>query len=235
MKVLLFITYCHFLNFIRNKAALFIFCIFPVIIFSIFGSLWGINSGYIFFLLSGVIGMNILSDGLSSAGPLIKESYDSGLIKYFNKQLFNPVLYFIGFILCRIGILITIMLLLCLTNDLLFDNKVTGTNIINFIIGILIGMFIFSFMGLILTFSGIKIGANTTIVNFINYFILFSSNVFYPADSFNETIGFIGNMLPLNPILKILREGHFSPILLIWITIPVILFLFMIKKIKFSR
>ena len=127
------------------------------------------------------------------------------------------------------------MLLLCLTNDLLFDNKVTGTNIINFIIGILIGMFIFSFMGLILTFSGIKMGANTTIVNFINYFILFSSNVFYPADSFNETIGFIGNMLPLNPILKILREGYFSPILLIWITIPVILFLFMIKKIKFSR
>jgi len=235
MKKLFYITYSHLLVFFRNKTALFFFCIFPIILFSIFGSLWGFNSGYIFFLLSGVIGMNILSDGLSSVGPIVKDSHESGLIRYLKKQSFNPILYFVGFIICRIIILLFVMSLLCLTAFLLFSYEVSKVNILFFICGIFVGMFIFSFIGLVITYSGVKRGSNSSIINIISYIILFSSNVFYESKHFNKTIGIIGDSLPLNPILEILRKGYFDPILSVWIIVPAFVFLLMLNKIKLSR
>jgi ABC-2 type transport system permease protein len=96
-------------------------------------------------------------------------------------------------------------------------------------------MFIFSFIGLCITYLGSRKNSNSSIINLINYFVLFSSDVFYPTSSFNKTIATIGNMLPLNPILTILRGEGFRWELIFWVIIPIIVFLFMLKIIKFSR
>ncbi|MFN8407020.1 MAG: hypothetical protein U0X71_06010 [Sphingobacteriaceae bacterium] len=43
--------------------------------------MWGTdNPDYIPFILSGIIGMTIASDGLFAIGPVVKEYYASGLI-----------------------------------------------------------------------------------------------------------------------------------------------------------
>ena len=71
------------LIYLRIKQAVFFSIAFPVFLFVIFGNIWGVNEGYIPFLLSGIIGMTIASDGLFAVGPVIREYYTNGLIKYF--------------------------------------------------------------------------------------------------------------------------------------------------------
>lgn len=200
-----------------------------------FGSIWGNQPDYIPFILSGIIGMTIASDGLFAIGPVIKEYYSNGLIKYLRKLPFNILLHFIGLIISRIISLICIVFLLCITAFLMFGQTVTSSEIVNFIIGIFIGLFVFSFIGLVISFSGIKQGADKGIVNFIYFIILFTSNAFYPVGEFNKQIGYIGNALPLNHILSILRGDGANFVLVIWILFLGIIFMFLFKNVKFKR
>lgn len=179
--------------------------------------------------------MTIASDGLFAIGPVIKEYYSNGLIKYLRKLPFNILLHFIGLIISRIISLIFIVLLLCVAAYLMFGYIVTSLEILNFIIGVFVGLFVFSFLGLVVAFSGIKQGADKGIINLIYFVILFTSNAFYPVGEFNKLIGYIGNILPLNQILSILRGDGVNYLLGIWTLIPMLLFAFLFKKVKFKR
>ena len=236
MKILSQSIYYQFLIFLRIKQAVFFTIAFPIFLFVIFGSIWGTqHDGYVSFLLSGIIGMTIASDGLFAIGPVIKEYYSNGLIKYLRKLPFNILLHFMGLIISRVISLLFIVFLLCITAYLMFDYTVTSLEIVNFIIGVFVGLLIFSFLGLVVTFSGIKQGADKGIINFIYFVILFTSNAFYPVGEFNKLIGYIGNSLPLNPILSILRNDGTNYFLTIWLLAPIILFVFLFKNVKFNR
>ena len=236
LRILTQSVYYQLLIFFRIKQAVFFTVAFPIFLFVIFGSIWGTKQeDYVSFLLSGIIGMTIASDGLFAIGPVIKEYYSNGLIKYLRKLPFNILLHFVGLIISRVISLILIVIMLCLTAYLMFNYRVTFSELINFIVGVFIGLFVFSFLGLVITFSGIKQGADKGIINFIYFIILFTSNAFYPVGEFNRLIGFIGNILPLNSILSILRSDNTSFILLFWIIIPMTLFFFLFKNVKFNR
>jgi len=225
LRILTQSVYYQLLIFLRIKQAVFFTVAFPTFLFIIFGSIWGTKQeDYVSFLLSGIIGMTIASDGLFAIGPVIKEYYSNGLIKYLRKLPFNILLHFVGLIISRVISLILIVIMLCLTAYLMFNYRVTFSELISFIVGVFIGLFVFSFLGLVITFSGIKQGADKGIINFIYFIILFTSNAFYPVGEFNKLIGFIGNILPLNSILSILRGDNMSFTLLFWIIIPMTLF-----------
>ena len=205
LRILTQSVYYQLLIFLRIKQAVFFTVAFPTFLFIIFGSIWGTKQeDYVSFLLSGIIGMTIASDGLFAIGPVIKEYYSNGLIKYLRKLPFNILLHFVGLIISRVISLILIVIMLCLTAYLMFNYRVTFSELISFIVGVFIGLFVFSFLGLVITFSGIKQGADKGIINFIYFIILFTSNAFYPVGEFNKLIGFIGNILPLNSIISIL-------------------------------
>ncbi len=236
IKILLQSIYYQLLIFLRIKQAVFFTIAFPIFLFVIFGSIWGAqNDGYVSFLLSGIIGMTIASDGLFAIGPVIKDYYSNGLIKYLRKLPFNILLHFTGLIISRIISLLFIVFLLCITAYFMFGYTISFTEIINFITGVFVGLFVFSFLGLVITFSGIKQGADKGIINFIYFIILFTSNAFYPVGEFNKLIGFVGNSLPLNPILSILRGNGTSYFLIVWILAPMILFVFLFNNVKFNR
>jgi len=236
IKIIVKSIYYQLLISLRIKQAVFFTVAFPIFLFVIFGSIWGAqHDGYVSFLLSGIIGMTIASDGLFAIGPVIKEYYSNGLIKYLRKLPFNILLHFIGLIISRIISLIFIVLLLCVAAYLMFGYIVTSLEILNFIIGVFVGLFVFSFLGLVVTFSGIKQGADKGIINLIYFVILFTSNAFYPVGEFNKLIGYIGNILPLNQILSILRGDGVNYLLGIWTLIPMLLFAFLFKKVKFKR
>jgi len=236
LRILTQSVYYQLLIFLRIKQAVFFTVAFPTFLFIIFGSIWGTKQeDYVSFLLSGIIGMTIASDGLFAIGPVIKEYYSNGLIKYLRKLPFNILLHFVGLIISRVISLILIVIMLCLTAYLMFNYRVTFSELISFIVGVFIGLFVFSFLGLVITFSGIKQGADKGIINFIYFIILFTSNAFYPVGEFNKLIGFIGNILPLNSILSILRGDNMSFTLLFWIIIPMTLFFFLFRNVKFDR
>ena len=235
-KILLQSIYYQLIIFLRIKQAVFFTLTFPVFLFLIFGSIWGKEDEYISFLLSGVIGMTIASDGLFSIGSVIKEYYSNGLIKYLRKLPFNILLHFTGLIISRVVSLILIVFLLCISAYLMFGYLVTYIEFLNFMYGILIGLFIFSFLGLVITFSNIKQKTtNKGVINFIYFIILFTSNTFYSVSELNKQIESIGNFFPLNNILSILRGGSINYFLIVWITLPVILFIFLFRNVKFNR
>lgn len=236
IKILSQSIYYQLLIFLRIKQAVFFTVAFPIFLFVIFGSIWGAqNDGYVSFLLSGIIGMTVASDGLFAIGPVIKEYYANGLIKYLRKLPFNILLHFMGLIISRVISLFFIVFLLCITAFLMFGYVVTFLEIINFIIGVFVGLFIFSFLGLVIIFSGVKQAADKGIINFVYFIILFTSNAFYPVGEFNKLIGHIGNILPLNQILSILRGDGANYFLAIWILVPMFLFVFLFKNVKFNR
>lgn len=237
IKILSQSIYYQILIFLRIKQAVFFTIAFPVFLFAVFGSIWGAqHEDYVSFLLSGIIGMTVASDGLFAIGPVIKEYYSNGLIKYLRKLPFNILLHFVGLIISRIITLLFIVCLLCVTAYLMFGYAVTFSVCINFIVGVFAGLFVFSFLGLVITFSGIKQGADKGIINFIYFVILFTSDAFYPVSEFNKFIGYVGNALPLNNILLILRGSAPNYLVLaIWLFLPMLLFVFLFKNVKFNR
>lgn len=227
-------TYYQFLMFLRIKQAVFFSLVFPVFLFFIFGSLWGSdNKDYISLLLSGIIGMTVASDGLFAIGPVVKEYYASGLIKYLRKLPFNILWHFTGLILSRIISLICIAVLLCLTARLVFDYSVTLPQMLHFMLGIFIGLFLFSFMGLVITFSGIKHSSSSGMINLIYFIMLFTSKALYAIE--NDTINLIGNILPMNAILDVIRGNGFHTSIIAWLLFTMTLFYYLFNKIKFGR
>ncbi len=91
-------------------------------------------------------------------------------------------------------------------------------------------------MGLALSFANIKHKGDKGIIGFVYYIFLFTSDAFYPVGEFNSTIKTIGNLLPLNPLLQIAREGTFSPfVLAFWLIVPVCIFYYFYKKSDITR
>lgn len=236
IKILGQSTYYQFLMFLRIKQAVFFSLIFPLFLFLVFGSLWGTdNPDYIPFILSGIIGMTIASDGLFAIGPVVKEYYASGLIKYLRKLPFNILWHFTGLILSRIISLVFIISLLCLLARFIFDYTVTSTQVVNLVLGTFIGLFLFSFMGLVVTFSGIKHNTSTGLINLVYFVMLFTSKAFYTIGDYNSIINLIGNILPLNAILNILRGEGFHASILAWLLFSMAIFYYLFNRIKFSR
>lgn len=236
IKIIVQSIYYQLLMFLRIKQAVFFTIVFPIFLFIIFGSIWGTgNKDYIPFLLSGLIGMVITSDGLFAIGFVIKEYYMLGLIKYLRKLPFNIIFYISSLIISRVISLTFVVFMLCLVAKFIFGYSVNIFEIVNFFCGLFIGLFIFSFIGLVIAFSGIKQTVNVGIINFIFFIFLFTSNTYFPVSKYNYTIGLIGDILPLNPVLAIMRAEGFKLTILFWLIIPVIIFYYLFKNIKFNR
>ncbi|WP_196890115.1 ABC transporter permease [Aureivirga sp. CE67] len=235
-KILFKSTYYQFLIYLRMKQAVFFSLAFPVFLLVIFGKFWGADSPeYIYFLMTGVIGMTIASDGMFAIGPVIKEYYENGLIKYMRKMPFNILWHFMGLILSRIISLFITVIVVCLTAYFVFGLTLTGEQILNLIYGVFIGLFVFAFLGLSVSFISISNLSDKGLTNIIYFGVLFTSNAFYPVYEFNKSISAVGDMLPLNPILDIIRHANFHYVLIFWIIIPPVLFSFLFKRVKFTR
>lgn len=235
MKIAFFCTYCHFKMFLRNKNELFYLWLFPLMLFLLFSSLWGYNGGYVRFLLFGIVGMSVMNNGLVSTGPFLNEQYKSGMLKLLNKQDFKIIYYFIGYILSKAIIIILISSSLAIIGNVVYNCQIDIKSTGNCLMGIIAGMLIFSFISLDITLICIKTNTFSTIINLINYIILFSSDVFYPASQTNSTIAIIATCFPMNAILNIIRNGDYNQWLLLWVSVPVLLFVKLIKVIDFSR
>lgn len=237
IKVVLQSVYYQLLIFLRIKEAVFFSIIFPVVLFIVFGSIWGnVDENYIEFILPGIVGMTVASDGLFAIGPVVKDYYSNGLIKYLRKLPFNILWHFTGLILSRIISLIFILLLLCLTAKIVFNYEVAITQVGHMVLGIIIGLFLFSFIGLSITFSGIKNNSDKGVINLVYFIMLFTSNALYRIGDYNKLINIMGSILPMNAVLNILRgESSFNFTIIIWFITTVTLFYFLFNKIKFVR
>lgn len=226
------------LHFVRNKNALFWALTFPLFIYMVFYTIFGTFNGgdYALFLLTGVLGMTLTSDGLFGVGAIIKLNYQNGTIRLLKKMPINIISYFAGMILNRF--LILIVLLLCLNAACFFlSGKVLSLKLIpNILLGVLVGLWIFSFIGLSLSFLNIKGNSEKSITNIAYFLILFTSNALYDLKALNPMLEKFANILPLNGVLHILRGEPYSVVeITVWMLLPVIVFYYLFNKVQYSR
>ncbi|MEO0732697.1 MAG: ABC transporter permease, partial [Bacteroidota bacterium] len=108
-------AYYQGLIFLRLKQAMFFTLVFPAFLFVVFGFIWGTpgDTYYYTFLLTGVACATALSDGLFAIGPVVREFYNNGFIRYV-RQLPLPGGHVIGLFLSRYVVLLAVTILLAL-------------------------------------------------------------------------------------------------------------------------
>ncbi len=116
-----------------------------------------------------------------------------------------------------------------------FDCTITPMDIVNAISGLLIGLTLFSFIGLVLYFINIRMESEKSIVHIVYLLTIFVSDVFYSVGDISVVIKTMGDILPLNGILNIIRYGIYDWSILPWAVIPVCVFIILIKKIEVKR
>ncbi len=228
----------HFLSFFRNKNAFFWELVFPLFIYVIFYTIFGSfnDEGYSLFLLTGVLGMTLTADGLFGVGPVIKMNYENGTIRVLKKLPINIVLYFSGLIINRFIILSILYILLNLVSFLMSGMFLPIEKTPQVFLGIFLGLWIFSFLGLSLSFLNIKTSSEKGMNNILYFIILFTSNALYNISAFNPGVEKIANFLPLNGVLHILRSEQPEFLgLVLWMVIPVFLFYYAFNKVQYSR
>ncbi len=186
MKQLKFFIWNAFYNLniaFRIKQAIFFTVFFPVLIFVVFSFLWGNSQQeYIFYLLTGVICMTLATDGFFVIGAVLKQYYESDFMKYINKLPTPISLYFFSLVISRFVIIILEILILCILASVIFELNILNYHLNNLIVGALLGMIIFSFLGLCIHFIDIKNkGGEKGLINFVYFILLFTSDSFYPA------------------------------------------------------
>ena len=239
MTYLLATIYYQLLAYSRAKQAVFYTIAFPIMLFVIFSSLWG-SSGeaYTGFLLTGVVGMTIASQGLFGFGPIIKMYYSTNLIKFIRNMPKSSMVHFLGLLISRIVIIFTSILLLFIVASVFFNYHVTIREAVRILLGSVLGILLFSSVGLVIAFWTKQDDGNRGIINLIYFTMIFTSETFYPVSTVNVFVDYWTVILPLTPLLELLRGNAEMYNLLSlsgWIVVSTILFYFLFNRSSVNR
>lgn len=193
--------------FLRSREAFFFGIIFPIFLFFLFGNIWG-EKEFLKFLLTGVIGMTVSADSFLGAGPVIKLYKDYGILKFLKILPFNPTYYFISIFISRIICSFISLLLLILSAILFFKMKFSFMEIFIYSIGIIIGVFLFSFFGLLVSLN-FDMGGGRGVLNFLYFIMLFLSGTFYPLEIMPSILIKLAYLSPLMYLNYFLRGNFF--------------------------
>ncbi|MEM1324062.1 MAG: ABC transporter permease [Bacteroidota bacterium] len=222
----------------RNRAALFWALTFPLFIYTVFYLIFGVfnDEDYATFLLTGVLAMTIAANGLFGVGSIVKRIYQGGTIRLMKKMPLNILSYFVGMVLNRFIMLIGLFLFLNVAAFFISGQMIGPAQIPSVILGLFVGLWIFSFVGLTLSFGNIKKNSEYSIVNIIYFLMLFTSNALYNISDFNPNVETIANVLPLNDILHLLRSEPCNLVsITLWMIIPVAVFYYLFRKVDYTR
>lgn len=235
MKLLAFSIYYNLCLFFRVKQVLFFALIFPIFLFVLFISIWGTdNPLYVNFILTGVLGMTLMNEGLFTIGPTLCDYKATNFIQYLQRMPNAVMPFFVGLITSRVLVMLLVASILLIVG-IFWGASIYDMLIFRLFLFIIFGMFIFSFIGLILAFSSLRYAVGKNLTNLVQVLILFISDTFYPASQLNPTIGFIGDLLPLNPVLMYVRGGVLTPALFFWLIVPPIFFFLLFMRTKHDR
>ena len=238
IKVVFATVYYQTLISARLTTALIFSLVFPVFVFCFFGTIWGVeNVEYIGFLLSGIIGLTIASDGMFSVGPVIKLYYANNLLKYFRTLPLNILSYYLGLFLSRVIRIFVSIILLSVVAALLFSYHVSADVLFLYLIGTFVGLLLFSLLGLVIAFYGRTHNSDQGILNLFYFANIFLSDTFYPVSDLNSVFHTVSLFVPLTYVLEYMRNGSITYLLvsLLWVSILAIIFYFTITRSSIKR
>lgn len=237
MKTFLISIYYQLITFNRVKKAVFFTFVFPVFIYVIFSTVWGENDPeYSMFLLTGIIIMTVISDALYSIGNVILSYYQNGFIKFFKVLPYSFNKYLLALIFSRIIITSVAIIILVTIGIVSFEISLELVDIGFILIGITVAFIIFSFLGLLIGILSKDTLENLGTTNFIYFCMMFVSDTFYPISEMNPAIGKFVYLIPISPVLKLIR-GDISELIpsIIWIIILFVSFVIVSRTKQIKR
>jgi len=222
----------------RIKQAVFFTVIFPLFLFVVFSLIWGVNNAeYSKFLLTGICTMTVVSEGIFAIGNVIPQYYSSGIMKFIKVIPYNIIIHISSLIISRIFYVLISFILLFICGYFFFGVRFNAFEITSIFIGLALGLTVFSFLGLFISYANIKDDNNKNNLGNIFYFgLIFLSDTFYPLTEINPILEKFVNKSPITPLLGVFR-GDYSgiPVLILWTGIFAILFYLIYKHKQIKR
>jgi ABC-2 type transport system permease protein len=211
MRVIVASIYYRLITDFRIPHGVFFTLVFPVFLFVVFHSIWGEVNGaeYTYFLMTGILGATLASEGMYAIGGVIKEYYDYNLIRYFKILPTGVVTHFASLAVSRVIFIVLMALMMSLIAIVLFDHQFQWAHLGPILIGGLAGMLVFSSLGLVLCFTTSRIKSSAGFINFAYFIVVFLSDAYYPLEDVNPGLYRFANLLPLNHVLNLIRGEHF--------------------------
>jgi ABC-2 type transport system permease protein len=155
------------------------------------------------------------------------------MVKYIKQLPLDISFFFMTFIVSRLIFFEFIIILLIITSYFVF-----GINAFldyrNIFFGSILGFFLFSFLGLCVSFS--KKSSGRTLSNIVYFTFIFVSDIFYSISYDGSFIKKINSFLPVNDVVYLMRGKEYRfYVIIIWLVFLMILFRFLFNKIHFKR
>lgn len=235
VKTFLYSVYLDILSFFRLRVAVFFSILFPLLLFIVFSAIWSTdNPGYVGFILPGLFVLMGMSEGLFSIGPVIKEFYSSGRIRYMKFMPVDISYFFISFLLGRMLFFIISVLLLLILSHFIYDFNV-WKEMPRYLIGSISSLIIFSLLGLCISFLSRK-DSGRTLTNIVYFILMFVGDLFYSMTNPHPILGFVKELLPTTHLLSYMRHENFNVLtLMIWFFALAIMFRILIQNLKIPR
>lgn len=199
--------YYRLLHDLRVKQAIFFSTAFPLLLFVLFTSIWGgsHDQEYNYRLLTGIVGATLTSEGLYAIGAVVRTYFESKLIRFFRVTPVNITLHFLSIVISRLIFLGVTALALMLLAFFMYGLTLSLQQMFFLGIGMIVGLTLFSALGLVISFADLKNKVSSGLVNFIYFILVFLSNAYYPLEVINPKLNQFANLLPVNHLLNLLR------------------------------
>lgn len=206
MSILATSIYYRLLHSMRVKQAIFFSTIFPLLLFVIFSSIWGgQDPEYNYFLLTGIVGATLASEGLYAIGAVVKDYYDSKLIRFFRVTPINIVAHFLSMVISRLVFVSLTIFLLFVLAFFMHGLQLSLSQMGFLALGLVVGMLLFSAFGLMVSFANLREKGASSLFSSVYFILVFISNAYYPLKLINPSLNTFANLLPLNHLLNIIR------------------------------
>jgi ABC-2 type transport system permease protein len=180
--------------------------------------------------------MTIASEGIFAISTTISQYYKSGLIRFLKTIPISIFIYILSLIFARMLVLLTSFCILYLCAYFIFGVHLSLPEILHILLGALLGLVFFSFLGLLINLANRKDGENKGLSNIIYFSLIFFNDLFYPLTSINPSFKFVIQFSPMTPIIHLVR-GDYSMFtyLLLWITIVIVAYSLVLRVRQIKR
>lgn len=224
------------LSSVRSFASVFYTIVLPLVLFVLFGAIFGVNADFAVFFLPGMLAVTTSSDALFAVGPVIKEYFRQGIVREF-KNYPMPLSYlFFTFIATRLIFVFVSSCLLVALSGLIFGYFPGLLELGLYSLGLLFGFIIYSLLALCISFLGIKDNKDQGILSVYYFLGMFLSDAYITLSEKSEFFNAIGYIFPLKVVLKLMR-GDISAILpcLAWLVLSAFWFMMLMRRMRIKR
>lgn len=241
IKHISYLTLFELKELFRYKTTIFWNFLLPFILLLTLGFIFGDDKSYLYFLLPGIIGINIVSISLFSVGTNLASYKEQNVLKRLALLPITKWEYVIGHVLARTSILLLQAFFILVLGNLIFGIHFFE-NIFSLFVIIFLGIIIFSTLGVALASITNRAETTSALANVIFFPMLFFSGAYIPIEKIPSFLHPIVYFLPLTHFILPFREvfiGNFQlknyfnnfMILFIWFFLS---FIIAVKKFKWS-